>query len=205
MSKPLDFVRHNDLVAHYKDPMSPNDPLVKLCVRSSPEWRRCSGEWGGEIVVADEKAKLRSFTILEGKVFSGPAVQTPHHTVTSIKLAEDNRTLLTSGSEGHCALWNLGTGELIRDIEVGRDKELTGSAFLGNAIVTSGPEALIRLWSQTSGELLAEFSHTSSILQLASSEQVFVWACSDDRNVTAWRVAEGQTPADPDLHVAGSR
>ncbi|MFO7539731.1 MAG: protein kinase [Chloroflexota bacterium] len=76
--------------------------------------------------------------------------------IHNLRFSPDNRYLLTSGGAGHLALWDAGSGELVRSLSGHTSTVIRATFSLDGKVVasSSGGDASVRLWDVASGDNL---------------------------------------------------
>lgn len=188
----LQFVRHNDFVAYFRDS---KDPFAfQAATLRAVDCGVRQGDWDRAIVAIDGLGRLREFRFSKGKL------QEPREFdsavkfgfVTSIAMASDNRTLAFTGSdfadEGILWLCDIESNAIPRRVVASRDDRLSGVDFIQDSVVTSGLDGAIRVWKLPEAKVFAESFTESAITHLYATLD-FVFTCAG-RVITAWRIDE---------------
>lgn len=94
--------------------------------------------------------------------------QASDRTIHALTISNDGQRLLSAGEDRLARLWNIETGEEIRQF-VGHDDQLLGAAFTSDdrKIATAGKDQIVRVWNAHSGELVQTFrGHTGWVTSL---------------------------------------
>jgi WD40 repeat protein len=127
---------------------------------------------------------------LQGSVFADRL-----GTVLSIGLSPDNKILATGDMNGNVNLWQLATGQLLRQIKA-HNNFVWSSIFSpdGSILATSGEESIVKIWDVATGEcrqILA--GHTNPIYKIAiHPDRQHLVSGSDDRTAKLWDLATGE-------------
>jgi COMPASS component SWD3 len=113
--------------------------------------------------------------------------------IKTLTIAPDGRTLVSGARDGKIILWNLQTGERLREwladregvetIEIDRD---------GKMLVSGGIDRQIKVWSYPDGKLLQEISgHAAPISKVIivaapTTNRQLIISTSDDRTIRIW-------------------
>jgi WD40 repeat protein len=115
--------------------------------------------------------------------------------VLSIALSPDNKVLATGDMNGNVNLWQLTTGQLLRQIKAHNNFVWSSIFSLDSSILaTSGEESIVKLWDVATGEcrqILA--GHTDPIYKIAiHPNRRYLVSGSDDRTAKLWDLATGE-------------
>ncbi len=125
--------------------------------------------------------------------------------VTSVAFSPDGRTVATGGQDGVVRLWDVATGNEIREL-TGHTAEVNAVAFspTDNSLVASASgDGTLRIWNTATGTLRTTLrGHTAGVLAVAFSPDGTVLASgSVDKDVRLWRVPSGE----PLMTLSGHR
>jgi len=140
--------------------------------------------------------------------------------INSVAFSPDSQILASGGNDGAVRLWNVATGELIRELTnhtneaqhvTYRNKPLFGGRPLGVTSVTFSPDgsilasgnqdANISLWDVTSGQLIQKISAGSWVNSVAFSPDGRILAVGTDNQVQLWNISTRQILLELDGHA----
>lgn len=107
------------------------------------------------------------------------------HAVRAVAFSPDGQTALTA-SDTQLFLWNLTTGEVIREFTGGHDDTINSLDFNadGTQAVSGGDDGRVIVWDVTTGAIIADFlDHTEAVNKVVFSPAVSQVASGGDDNV----------------------
>lgn len=124
-------------------------------------------------------------------------LRVPGAGITYAAFSDDNRFVVTAHVDGRARLWDVSTGEKLRDLEPAHGKPVTCAVFSpdGRRVATASADTTARLWDAETGKLLAEMAgHTAPVNSIRfSANGQFLVTASDDRTARVWHVGQGQS------------
>jgi WD40 repeat protein len=112
------------------------------------------------------------------------------HIVRSLAVSADGKILISGSRDKTIKVWNLQTGELLRNLKGHRDGVYAIALSPNEKIIASGSaDKTIKLWHLETGELLATFTgHTSAVTAVAftASGEMLV-SGSLDKTIKIWQ------------------
>ena len=153
------------------------------------------GKGDGVVVLVDQEAR-RSHVELRGH----------QGLIHAVSFSPDSNSIVTAGQDRIVRLWNVKTGELIRQME-GHFHEVFAAAFApdGTRIATGGRDRIIRLWDPKTGEQMAQLrGHTDYVFSLAfTPDGSTLVSGSGDTTVRLWRTVPRNEERRDTINVGG--
>jgi WD40 repeat protein len=126
------------------------------------------------------------------------SASTPGHTgdVNCVDLSEDGRVALSGSDDKTLRVWNLGTGQCLKALEVSTSEAVNCVAFVKNGLqaVTGSGDKSLRLWDLKTGQCLRVFDgHTGSVNSVALIKeglQAVTGSC--DKTLRLWDLKSGR-------------
>lgn len=113
--------------------------------------------------------------------------------IKALTIAPDGRTLVSGARDGKVILWNLQTGERLREWLADKEGvETIAIASDGKTLVSGGIDGQIKVWSYPKGKLLHEISgHSAPISKVIivaepTTNRQLIISTSDDRTIRIW-------------------
>ena len=135
---------------------------------------------------ADAALQRASRTYYGERLFPHPA------RVDALAFAPDGRTFLTGAGDGIARLWDVQTGELIRQFKGHSDRFV--SLFFspdGSQVLTANIDKTVRVWDVQTGRELRRFEQTEEVLMVAFAlGGTAVWI-SDGSLIRLWQIKDG--------------
>lgn len=120
-------------------------------------------------------------------------ISIPEESITSMIFSPDDKYVATASWNHTIKLWNVGTGELLREIVVSKNV-VSDIAFSpdGNMIASSSWDGIVRLWDVYTGDLIEEYiGHTGRAMSVCfSSDGNRLVSSSWDNTIRIWDVCE---------------
>jgi len=112
-----------------------------------------------------------------------------------LTFSPDGRRLLTAGSSGNAAIWDVASGEVVCTL-VGHTELVRDTAFssVGDRVVTGCWDGVARIWDVETGRLDVSLGRHGGIVTMArlSPDDAFVATASDDSTARVWDANAGQ-------------
>ncbi|PKO19197.1 MAG: hypothetical protein CVU39_01205 [Chloroflexi bacterium HGW-Chloroflexi-10] len=150
---------------------------------------------GTKVLTGSNTARLWSITMdKQQQTISAPAG------VTTFALSPDGNTILVGDVDGNTGLWDLGTGQLLRNFSNG-GANITSVAFSPDGSLVAVPalninSASVKLYDPLTGELLKTFTADSLQPQIGvlsfSSDSKMIFVSYFDSTARLWDIASGQ-------------
>ncbi|WP_373540027.1 NB-ARC domain-containing protein [Chamaesiphon sp.] len=112
----------------------------------------------------------------------------------SIGLSPDDRVLATGDTNGNVNLWQLATGQLLRQTKA-HNNLVWSSIFSpdGSSLATSSEESIVKLWDVATGECRHILMEHTAFFQIAiHPNNRHLVTGSDDRTAKLWDLATGE-------------
>ncbi len=115
------------------------------------------------------------------------------HSVESLALSKDGKTLASSGADGKIILWNTETLTPFRELNTRGDSMVNSLVFIDEdkRLVSGGDDFALRLWDVASGRILRVFEgHSGRVRGLATvaADDEQVCSVSNDRSLRCWEM-----------------
>ncbi|HLO33841.1 MAG TPA: WD40 repeat domain-containing protein [Anaerolineales bacterium] len=166
---------------------------VKTVAFSPDDQTLASGSADHTVALWDVSTALGASTQSGGLI--GRPLNAHANWVLSIAFSPDGKTLASSGGDGQLILWDVATGQPVRQLS-GTTDWVSSVAFSphGALLASGGGDGTLTLWDVSTGQSIRQFSaHTGWVSTIAFSPDGKTLASgSYDQTVILWKVSTGR-------------
>jgi WD40 repeat protein/serine/threonine protein kinase len=152
-----------------------------MSVAFSPEGRElAAGTWDGRLVLRDADRKTRQVSAHGGGV-------------TDVAYSPDGAAIATAGADQKIAIWDVGSLEKKRELQLGSHVGALAYSPDGATIAVASRDPAVVVWTPSSGEKHRFEGHKGPILDVAfSPDGRWLASASGDLTVRIWDLATGR-------------